>query len=385
MRIKIIFFIGSLRAGGKERRLVELLSYLSNSGVYELLVIMTSNQIHYQKFHDLKIRYHVIPKLWNKNDISVFYKFYKIVKLYKPDIIHTWGKVQTLYSIPTVIKTKVPLINSQITAAPPNINRISIDYLINRVNFKFSRTILSNSNAGIEAFKPPSYKSRVIHNGVDLDRFKALPNTSIVKEKYNILTPYTVIMVASVSPNKDYKLFFDIAQRVTKIRSDISFIGVGWYIEDDTTYQNIMKLISSNNRLLFPGNINDVEALVNACDIGVLFSPNGEGISNAIIEYMSLGKPVIASRIGGNTELIQHNVNGYLVKESTPDEIAELVIDLIDNKKKRDEFGKRSKEVILNSFSLERMGEKFEAAYRDALNIGSPRIVNDSGLVKVNN
>jgi glycosyltransferase involved in cell wall biosynthesis len=376
MRIKIIFFIGSLRAGGKERRLVELLSYLSSRGLYELLVIMTSHHIHYEKFHELNIRYHVIPKMWNRNDVSVFYKFYRIVQQYQPDIIHSWGKMQTLYCIPTVIKTKLPLINSQITGAPPSINKISLDYLIDRVNFKYSKTVLSNSKAGIEAFRPPLHKSRVIHNGVNLERFEELPDVAAVKEKYNILTPYTVVMVASVSPNKNYRLFFDIAQVITKIRSDISFIGVGWYIEDDPDYQDIKELTCNNGRLLFPGNINDVEALVNACDIGVLFSPNGEGISNAIIEYMSLGKPVIASRIGGNTELIQHNENGYLVKESSADEIAELVIELIDNKDKRDEFGKKSKEIILHSFSLERMGEKFEATYRDALGLSSPKLAN---------
>jgi glycosyltransferase involved in cell wall biosynthesis len=376
MRIKIIFFIGSLRAGGKERRLVELLSYLSSRGLYELLVIMTSHHIHYEKFHELNIRYHVIPKMWNRNDVSVFYKFYRIVQQYQPDIIHSWGKMQTLYCIPTVIKTKLPLINSQITGAPPSINKISLDYLIDRVNFKYSKTVLSNSKAGIEAFRPPLHKSRVIHNGVNLERFEGLPDVAAVKEKYNILTPYTVVMVASVSPNKNYRLFFDIAQVITKIRSDISFIGVGWYIEDDPDYQDIKELTCNNGRLLFPGNINDVEALVNACDIGVLFSPNGEGISNAIIEYMSLGKPVIASRIGGNTELIQHNENGYLVKESSADEIAELVIELIDNKDKRDEFGKKSKEIILHSFSLERMGEKFEATYRDALGLSSPKLAN---------
>lgn len=318
--------------------------------------------------------------MWNKNDISIFYKIYKIVKHYKPDIIHTWGKIQTLYCIPTIIKTKVPLINSQITSAPPYINKISIDYFINRINFKFSNTILSNSYAGIEAFKPPLNKSRVIYNGVNLERFMGLPSSPIIKKKYSIFTPYTVIMVASVSPNKDYKLFFDIAQIVTKIRSDISFIGVGWYIEEDTTYQNIKKLISSNNRLIFPGNIDDVEALVNACDIGVLFSPKGEGISNAIIEYMSLSKPVIASKIGGNTELLKHNENGYLVEENTADEIADLIIDLIEDVNKRNAFGKRNKEVILQSFTLEGMGQKFEAAYRDVLDIAPPHLTNDSNL-----
>ncbi|PVY36668.1 glycosyltransferase [Pontibacter virosus] len=383
--IKIILFIGSLRSGGKERRLVELLSYLQKRNQYKLLVVMTSHKIDYQKFYDLNIPYYVIPKSWSKNDLTIFYKFYKIVKSYEPDLIHTWGKIQTLYSLPSILKTKVPLINSQITAAPPFINKISISFLINLLNFKISKTVIANSYAGLEAFTPPMNKSYIIYNGVDFDRFKGLADKLAIKKKYNIKTPYTVIMVASVSQNKDYKLFFEIAQIVTKLRSDISFIGVGSYIEADTTYQHIKKITSNNDRLIFPGRIDDVEALINACDIGVLFSPNGEGTSNAIIEYMALSKPVIASRVGGNLELISHNENGYLVKDSTAIEIAELVTELIDDKEKRDKFGERSKEFILNSFSLESMGRKFEEVYMNALGMDIPKITNDSSLIHASN
>src|SRR5690606_23696683 len=117
---------------------------------------------------------------------------------------------------------------------------------------------------------------------------------------------------------------------------------------------------NDNIQMHFLGRINDVEALVNACDIGMLFSPHGEGISNTLLEYMALGKPVIANKIGGNTEIIIDNRNGHLVENQTEEDIAKIIIDLIDDKEKRQRFGELSKQIIKERFTIEKMGQEFE-------------------------
>src|SRR5690606_29827319 len=101
-KIKILFFIGSLRAGGKERRLIELLTYLKTKGDYELLVVVTSDLIHYPNFKELGIRYQVLPKIWQRNDPTVVYQFYKCFKLFEPHLIHSWGQMQSFYTLPSV-------------------------------------------------------------------------------------------------------------------------------------------------------------------------------------------------------------------------------------------------------------------------------------------
>src|SRR5690606_37554407 len=102
-KIKILFFIGTLRAGGKERRLVELLTYLKNKGLYEMEIIFTSCEIHYPDFFLLGIPYEVIKKVFQKNDPTVVYSFYKLCKKKNPDIIHSWGRVQSFYTLPAVV------------------------------------------------------------------------------------------------------------------------------------------------------------------------------------------------------------------------------------------------------------------------------------------
>jgi glycosyltransferase involved in cell wall biosynthesis len=366
-RIKILFFIGNLETGGKERRLLELMTYLKRQDCYDLLIVMTKEVIHFPDFHSLNIPYRVVGKAKH----IVFHSFYKICLDYNPDIVHTWGRMQTFYSLPAVVKLKIPLVNSQITSAPPKLNRWSVTSFIDRINFRFSTTILSNSKAGVCSFNPPLKKTKVIYNGINMNRFTSLPNAESVKAKYSINTPYTVVMSASFSANKNYGLFYRIAEKITSTRKDITFIGVG-QSHDDVKFNSFLELIRKNPLIILPGRIDDVEALVNASDIGILFSTNGEGISNSIMEYMALSKPVIANEAGGTKELVRHNENGYLIDKQSDDDIVAMILELIDNSKKRENFGKRSKSIINKHFSLDKMGKSFEQIYRQTLTYKYP-------------
>ncbi|MGV3502242.1 MAG: glycosyltransferase [Adhaeribacter sp.] len=372
-KTRLLFFIGSLCAGGKERRLIELLTYLKSKACYEMLVVVTRDDVHYPAFRQLGLPYVVLGKKWAFQDPGVFYRFYKICRQFRPQLIHTWGRMQSFYSLPAVIGLHIPLVNSQITSAPPVVNRHAPAYLLDRFIFKHSRLILANSRAGLASFSPPPAKSRVIYNGLNMSRFQHLPSPQEMKRKYHITTPYAVVMTANFTPNKNYDLFYRIADHVTRKRQDITFLGIGSYQPGNPEYKRIAGLCENKPRILFPGRISEVEALVNACDIGVLFSPNGEGISNAILEYMALGKPVVANDAGGNREVVHHHQNGYLVVQEKAEEIGELLLELLDNKAKYQSFSRNSLQVIQASFSLEKMGQAFELAYQQALDT-SPRL-----------
>lgn len=374
---RILFFIGNLASGGKERRMIELLTYLKSKGNYEMMVVLTTHEIHYAQFYNLNIPVICMEKKWAKNDPFLFFNFYQIARKFKPHIIHTWGRKQTFYTLPTVLLLGIPLINGQITAAPPRKNINWMDALLDVINFRLSKVILSNSKAGIEVFGPPRYKSRVIYNGINLKRFENLPSVEKIKEKYRIYTPYTVVMVASFSPNKDYDLFYEVAKMVTKNRKDITFIGVGGVGFESNTFERLSRDSSDNPQIIFIDGIEEVEALVNACDIGVLFSNikvHGEGISNAIMEYMSLSKPVVANDAGGTKEIVCHSINGYLLETQTVDEIHQMIIELIDHKEKRYLFGMEGRKKIEREFSLESMGEAFIEIYQNALEKKAPNL-----------
>lgn len=358
--MKILFFINDLRSGGKERRLVELIKGLSNNPSTTIDLVLTREIIHYEEVLSTNVKiYYVKRKEGVKKDPRVFYKFYKITKKIKPDVIHVWGNLTAVYALPTKLILNIPMINSQITDAPI---KVSKSILGHNLTFPFSNRILSNSKAGLKAYNAPLIKSRIIYNGFDFNRINNLEDKYFVRNKFNIQTKYVIGMVASFSEKKDYKTYIEAAIAVLEYEKDATFICVG---EGDYSNYEVMIPKKNKENIHFLGRQSNVESIMNICDIGVLISNtrvHGEGISNALMEFMALKKPVIANNNGGNAELIINKKNGFILKEGSI-ELKDKILFLLNNELLRNKFGMESQQIIKNNFSIDTMIDLFKREY----------------------
>ncbi|NLD48070.1 MAG: glycosyltransferase, partial [Clostridiaceae bacterium] len=167
--MKILFFIESLRSGGKERRLVELLIYLKQNTNYDLRLVLTENEIHYSYVHDLGIPIDIIKRRFIKKDPLLFFKFYRIIKEFNPDIIHSWGTMSTFYAIPSKQILKKPLLANLIASAKKDYRKYSLSAFFNLCDYKYADLILGNSIAGFKAYGLQNNpKIHLIYNGVRL-------------------------------------------------------------------------------------------------------------------------------------------------------------------------------------------------------------------------
>ncbi len=350
--MKLLFYIESLRSGGKERRLVELIKGLSHKTDLKIGLVLIKDDIHYKDILETNIEIFYTPRKFLKKDPSVFYKFYKIVRLFKPDIIHAWGNMVAFYAIPVKLLFRIPLVNSQITDAP---SKVSNSLLGHRYTFPFSDLIISNTLAGLDAYNAPKKKSIVIYNGFDFSRIDDLSDKIEIRNKFNIRTKLVVAMVASFSDKKDYTTYVMAANKVLEKHQDVTFLCIG--SGDDS---RIKSLVNSKNssKILFLGKQNNVESIMNINDIGVLI-PNsdnhGEGISNALLEFMALGIPVITTSCGGNSELVENEISGYLIPPKSPEELSEKLLDLINDETTRLRFGKEGRKIVENKFQIKKM------------------------------
>jgi glycosyltransferase involved in cell wall biosynthesis len=338
------------------------MQYLTKLPGYEIALVLTEDEIYYKEVYDLGIRIDIIKRGRLKYDPALFIKFFKICRSFQPDIIHSWGRMTTFYSIPSKLLFRKPLISSLISDSSKSFNSFSFySYLLN-TNVLFSDVVLSNSEAGLEAYKIKSVKARVIHNGVHLDRFYREFETSKVKAEFNINTKYMVIMVASFSHFKDYDLFIDIAKEIGRSRDDITFVGVGDGIDLSRIQQRVKDEHVGN--VILTGKLKEVERIVSASDIGILCTKS-EGISNSIIEYMALGKPVIATDMtGGSKELIQNGITGFCT-ERKAEKVIGLISHLIENPEIRLSMGELGRERIKTRFSISTMADKFATLYKE--------------------
>ncbi len=150
-------------------------------------------------------------------------------------------------------------------------------------------------------------------------------------------------------------------------RSSIVFLLVG----DGPDADEIKGLYDrSGVRVQALGRRLDVPRLLGASDI-FAFPSLHENMSNALLEAMSHGLPVVATRVGGNTEVLAHG-GGILVGVRDPDALASALSELVTDRPLRLQLGHAAASVVTEHFSMERMVEVLDATYRQIL-AGAPQ------------
>ncbi|NOX67514.1 MAG: glycosyltransferase family 4 protein, partial [Chlorobi bacterium] len=114
---------------------------------------------------------------------------------------------------------------------------------------------------------------------------------------------------------------------------------------DRNKIKELHNKLNLGEKFIFTGFQNDVGKYLLLFDIFVLASKK-EGLGTSILDAQSLGLPVIATNTGGIPEVVKHNINGILVNPQSPQELASAIINLADDKAKRDELGKNAKESV---------------------------------------
>ena len=358
-RIRVLHFTDSLRAGGKERQLVELLKGLSAYKEIVCELAIMSKVIQYNAVNNLDIKKHYLIRK-NKKDPRILVKLYKLCKEFKPDIIHTWDSMTSVYAVPVAKMLGIKLINGMIRGAP-RLGLFGKEYIRSKITFPFSEVIVGNSNAGLKAYNAPVNKSVCIYNGFDFMRIKNIVDSQIVKNKFNIRTKHVIGMVANFTQEKDYETYITAAAFILLKRDDVTF----WAIGEGENMKNYEMLIRKKNedKVIISGRQQRIESIVNSFSIGVLATVYAEGISNSIMEYMALGRPVVATNSGGTKEIVLDGITGFLVPPGDSKRMAERIEQLLEDSKLSVKMGEEGRKRIRKEFSLEKMTNSYIDLY----------------------
>lgn len=369
--MKILFFIDSLIAGGKERRLTELMKELDKMPDVDFSLVVMDDKIHYKEIFNFKINIHYLIRK-QKRDFSILKKFYQICKQYQPDFIHCWDSMTAIYAIPTAVLLKIKLINGLVVDTPVQKNIFNKHWLRAQISFPFSKIIIGNSYAGLAAYKASKKKSYCVYNGMDLNRFHNLKDAvnfkkEIIGQQFS-QDVFIVGMVAAFEDRKDYKTLIKAAISIISKKPNVKFVLVG----EGKNLEEIKKLVPNplSGSFFFLGKRHDVESIINIFDIGVLLTNtkiHGEGISNSIIEYMALGKAVIATKGGGTSEVITDEINGFLIESGNDQQLVEIVEKLMLDNSLRTELGRKAKELAEKRFDLKIMTNNYIKIYDSLL------------------
>lgn len=357
-----------MEGGGKERRLTELMKAFKHNPEVEFELITMSQDIHYKEVFNLGIKIHYILKK-TKNDLSIFKKIYTLFKEIKPDIVHCWDSMTGIYIIPSCKLLNIKLVNGMVVDTPKR-NFFNRFWLRAWMIIPFSDVVIGNSIAGLNAYGAKGKKAICIYNGMDLNRFKNLKKTA--EMRHEILGPavgaFVIGMVAAFEDRKDYATLIKAAISLTSLNKDLQFIFVG----NGDTLNNLKNQVPRElaSQITFLGRRSDVESIVNIFDIGVLLTNtniHGEGVSNSIIEYMALEKPVIATRGGGTNEVVIDNYNGFLIDPFNENQLIEKIKLMMGNAELRKKFGENGIKMVREKFNVQYMAEQYLNTYKKLL------------------
>jgi glycosyltransferase involved in cell wall biosynthesis len=360
--MKILHIIDSLHAGGTERQLVELLKALQQDPKVECELAVLDKDIHFKELLETKIKIHFLDK--QAIQFSLMKQIFQICKTFKPDILHTWSYKPTRLSIPIVKILNIKLINGSIRYAK-SIRRFSNLWWNAKISFLFSDMIIANSKAGLLVHHlKESNKIKYIYNGFDFNRIPLnQPGSKGNKNLKNV--SYQVVMVANFIMAKDQNTLIEAGQEILKKRKDIHFLFIG-----DGPFRNkVEETVKPELKgyFKFLGKRKEVEELLAPVDIGILLSKEGhaEGLSNTIMEYMAMAKPVIATRVGGNPELVKDNETGFLIPHQDRDALVHRIQQLLEDPGLRAEMGTKGHDRIKQSFSMKQMVSNYREIYQN--------------------
>lgn len=362
--MKVLFIIDSLKFGGTERRLVELLKGLGNITDIQTELVVMGRQVDYPEVFKTKTTVHFVERKCKK-DLLMFAKLYQLFKRIGPDIIHNWGSMAPVYAAPCAWLLGIPFLNGIIVDSPPKHKIFHRNRLRARLTFPFSDCIIANSCAGLKSYRVKSSNGICIHNGFDFNRLNHLQDKDVMRKKLNLNGEKVVVMVAAFEQRKDYRTFLNAATMIMENNNNVVFLAIGGGKQLDYFKNSIPSTYAHNIRFL--GKQNDVESIINIADIGVLTTNpkfHGEGISNSIMEYMALGKPVIATRGGGTAEIVRDKETGFLIKPENVNELTDKIDYLLHNQAISSQFGINARHRIETEFNLDKMVFAFVDLYR---------------------
>jgi glycosyltransferase involved in cell wall biosynthesis len=210
----------------------------------------------------------------------------------------------------------------------------------------------------------PPEKIELIYNGVVLDAFRADDASVREKVRTELGIPANnpvVILVGNLRPVKAIDVFLESVRMVATEHPEAHVVIVGEGSEREKL-EGMTRSLWLSERVHFLGSRTDVPRLLNASDVGVL-SSSSEGLSNAIIEYMAAGLPVVCTAVGGNPELVTDDVNGYVVPVGDSEAMATAMKKLLANPSRARELGLRGRALADELFDVSRCVARTESFY----------------------
>lgn len=367
-KIKICFFVGSFRAGGAEKHVLDIIENLDKDKYLPYLCVLSKTGIFLDRFNQLNVKIHEFNH--NKfNLIKLIYNLFRYVVFLRKeniDILHVhlvycyWfslfgaklanvkNKVITWHNIYTPLFKSKKVI-SRVHYGNINSSKIiAVSEKVKKENCKF--------------YNVDYKKVRVVYNGIDSKEFSVKSNLSSNTKSND----YKIGVIGSLIQQKGHIYLLKAIKNLKLTIPNLKLFVIG----DGPLNHELSNYVVKNNlseNVCFLGRREDIPKLLKTLDLWIMPSLF-EGFSIALLEAMATGLPIIATNVGGNAEAIINNESGLIIRDQDINDITESITFSYNNRLKLDEMGTNARDRFVNCFTIENMISNLDSLYTENLN-----------------
>lgn len=373
-RVKILHLVVGLGIGGLERVVVNLLSAL-NGDKYDLVVCCLDNRMALAEEISKKgIRILCLNRKETGVDYGIFLRLSRLLRTGRVQILHTHNYSPYFFGVPAALLAGTPhVVHTEHGRVFPDRWMLTI---FNRLfAFKLNRVVavsraLKRDLARYE--KIPEHKLQVIPNGVPLRSLIGVKAKEAKRRRLGF-RPGEILVgnVARLVPVKNHRCLLRAMPSVTCLFPSVRLIIVG----DGPERPRLERLAAELNlkdKVLFMGEQKNIWQLLEIFDLFVL-SSFSEGVSMTLLEAMVASKAIVATRVGGNSELIHPDRNGLLVPSDDPEALAKAILRILKDPELAQRLGRMARLEAEKKYSLGQMARSYERVYAECFCPGASK------------
>ena len=360
-----MLFTDSFRRGGTERQFVETLKRLDRQK-YEIIVGCLHKRgpflVEVQSF-GFEIVEFPIRSLYKMDTARWFWRLVQFLRNNRVAILHAFDFYTVVFAVPAARLARVPVVLA--TRRELLDLRGKWQQRAVRVGCWLATGVVANSRAAAANLlygHGNGSKVTIIPNSVDPKNFCSTVDPREIRRELGLRDSVPVVCVlAALRPEKDLQTFLGAAARVGKEMPEAQFLVIG----DGTERSKLERCavdLGLSDRVSFLGDQTEVANLLAAVDVCVLSSLT-ESLPNAVLEAMSMGRPVVATDVGGIPELVADGETGYLVPSRDTEAMAHRILELLQNMERRSAMGQAGLKRAQKQFNPEVIKLQFESLY----------------------
>jgi sugar transferase (PEP-CTERM/EpsH1 system associated) len=371
----IVHVVHHFDVGGLENGMVNLINRIPDDRYRHAVVCMRGHSDYSRRIRNPDVRFIALDKKPGK-DFGVYRRMARVMRELRPAIVHT-RNLSALEGQFVAAWCGVPArVHGEHGRDVFDLHGRNVKYNLLR---KLARPLVHRYIALsrdlqqwlIDTVGVQPARIAQIYNGVDIERFR--PRTGARGESgppgFAGEDSIVIGSVGRMAAVKDFptlvRAFLNViaARPALRARLRLAIIGEG---QSRAACQALADQAGARDIVWLPGERADVPELMRGFDLFVLPSL-GEGISNTILEAMASGLPVIATRVGGNPELVEEGVTGHLISPGSPGELAQALLDYADDPARLAHEGAAARARVEASFSMDAMVRGYLGVYDEVL------------------